>query len=99
MRLIFAVMAAITSSSALAQPGTSTAQLAAQARTTVVTGENTMWHYGDTSCTGMASPALHEAVATCTGIADTAGRVVAFAAPGYSFTEADLVRCNRHVKS
>lgn len=89
MRLIFAVMAAITSSSALAQPGTSTAQLAAQARTTVVTGENTVWHYCSTSCAGMASPALHEAVATCTGIA----------AAGYSFTEADLFRCNRHVNS
>lgn len=47
----------------------------------------------------MHRPVERDAVAACTGVANAAGRVAAFTAAGYSFTEADLARCNRHVKS
>ena len=47
----------------------------------------------------MANAMLRETVTVCTGVADSAGRVAAFIAAGYAFTGADLVRCNRHVKS
>jgi hypothetical protein len=73
MRLMIALIAAITSSSVAAAPAASTAQLAAPTRT---------------------ATAVTEA-----GVANTAGRVVAFTAAGYPFTDADLARCNRHVKS
>ncbi len=99
MRLLVAVIAVITSSSALAAPGPSTARLAAPARTPNPVTEAGVWHCDGTACTGMASPMLREAVAACTGVASTAGRVAAFTAAGYAFAEADLVRCNRHVKS
>ena len=99
MRLALAVIAAITSSSALAAPGPSTAQLAAPARAPQAITDGGTWHCDGSSCTGMASPMLREAVAVCTGVAVGAGRVVAFTAAGYSFTDADLARCNRHVKS
>lgn len=99
MRLGLALIAAITSSSALAQLGPSTATLAAPARVTAPVTESGVWRCTGTSCAGMASPMLREAVATCTGIADAAGRVAAFTAAGYSFTDADLTRCNRHAKS
>jgi hypothetical protein len=58
-----------------------------------------MWHCAGTACAGPGSTSLREAVGVCTSVADAAGRVVAFSAAGYSFTDADLVRCNRHVKS
>lgn len=99
MRLILAVIAVITSSSALAAPGASTAQLSAPARAPQAITDGGIWHCAGLSCTGMASPMLREAVAVCTGVAASAGRVAAFTAAGYSFTDGDLVRCNRHVKS
>jgi hypothetical protein len=99
MRLMIALIAAITSSSVAAAPAASTAQLAAPTRTATAVTEAGIWHCDGTTCTGMASPMLREAVAACTGVANTAGRVVAFTAAGYPFTDADLARCNRHVKS
>jgi len=99
MRLMLTLIAVITSSSALAAPGPSTARLAAPARTANAVTEAGVWRCDGTACTGMASPMLREAVAACTGVADAAGRVAAFTAVDYSFTEADLARCNRHVKS
>lgn len=99
MRLILALIAAITSTSALAAPGPSTAQLAAPVRAQTAITDFGVWHCDGTSCTGLSSPMLREAVAACTGVAAAAGRVAAFTAAGYSFTDADLARCNRHVKS
>ena len=38
------------------------------------------------------------AVAACSQVADANGRVTAFTAGATSFAEAELKRCNRHVK-
>lgn len=99
MRLILALIAVITSYPTLAATAPSTAQLAAPARTATAVTEAGVWHCDGSVCTGMASPMLREAVAACTGVANSAGRVTAFTAAGYTFTDADLARCNRHVKS
>jgi hypothetical protein len=98
MRHILAVIAVITSSSALAAPGPASATLAAPARADKVITDAGMWHCDGTTCAGMAGRVLHEAVAACTSVADGAGRVAAFTAVGYTFGAGDLVRCNRHVK-
>ena len=98
MRLLLAILAAITSSPALAAPGPGAAQLAAPTRVATVITDTGLWHCAGTTCTGAGSTVLHEAVAACTGVADGAGRVAAFASAGYTFADADLVRCNRHVK-
>jgi len=99
MRLTLALIAVIASSSALATPGPSTAQLVAPARAPAVVTEAGVRHCDGARCTDMANAMLRETVTVCTGVADSAGRVAAFIAAGYAFTGADLVRCNRHVKS
>jgi hypothetical protein len=99
MRLAFALMAVITSAPASAASGPATAQLAAPTRAAMIVTDAGTWHCDGTACSGTASPALREAVAVCTGLAAGAGRVAAFTAAGYRFSDADLARCNRHVKS
>lgn len=98
MRYFLALIAVITSSAAMAAPETATATLAAPARAAQVITDAGVWHCDGTTCAGMASRVLHEAVAACTSVADGAGRVAAFTAASYAFTAADLARCNRRVK-
>ncbi len=98
MTRLLILIAAIAAGSASAAPGPATATLAAPGRPTVLT-DSGMWRCAGTACAGPGSTRLREAVGVCTSVADTAGRVVAFTAAGYAFSDADLVRCNRHVKS
>lgn len=95
-----AVIAAITvAGPVFAGTAPSTATLAAPARVASITAESGVWRCDGTTCGGLASTTLREAVAVCTGLADSAGRVVAFTAAGKDFTADDLARCNRHQKS
>ncbi len=99
MRLTLALIAVITASSAAAAPGPAKAELAAPARVAAVVAGTGMWRCDGSTCTGSASSALRQAVIACADVAGAAGRVAAFSVAGYTFTDDDLARCNRHVKS
>jgi hypothetical protein len=93
----FIVAIALTSP-ALATPIAGTATLAAAATVATVTSESGRWTCTGTSCTGSSDSLTGPAVATCTTLADRAGRVTAFTAGATSFGAAEMARCNRHVK-
>lgn len=96
--IAFAAIAAISASAATAAPVPGTATLAAEAVRAKIVGESGSWRCDGTSCTGMTDTSVGPAVATCTMVANANGRVTAFAAGPTPFGEAELKRCNRHVK-
>ncbi|WP_419814025.1 CC_3452 family protein [Glacieibacterium sp.] len=96
---LIGVIAAIVAAPAFAAPIDGSATLAAPARADRVVSENGIWHCAGDSCTGTTLAATGAAVAACTAVAAVNGRVNAFAVGGISFGEAELKRCNRHVKS
>ncbi len=83
---------------AIAAPVSGTATLAAPATVARVTTESGRWSCAATSCSGNADSVTGPAVATCTALADRAGRVTAFTAGATSFGTGELARCNRHGK-
>ena len=91
-------IAATVASSAFAAPAPGTATLAAPALQAQVTSETGIWRCKDNTCTGIADTHLAAAVATCTMLAGVNGPVASFTAGGTAFGEAELKRCNRHVK-
>jgi len=93
------ILAAITSSPAIAEPARGTATLATPAAQARIVGEGGVWRCTGTTCTGPADTRARLAVAACSAVADANGRVTAFSAGGTDFAEAELARCNRHVKS
>jgi len=97
--LAFSLLAAITASPALAAPVAATATLAAPARSDRAVTPEGVWRCTADSCTGNALPITGEAVGVCSAVADHAGRVKAFTVGALTFAEAELARCNRHVKS
>lgn len=100
MRLpLLATIAAIAATPALAEPAAGTATLAAPAGQARIVGEGGVWRCSGTTCSGPADTRPRLAVAACSALADVNGRVVAFIAGGTTFGEAELARCNRHVKS
>lgn len=101
MRPILVLLAAISvtiGSNVAAAPAAGTATLAAPAVHDRVTGEGGSWRCAGNTCTGIADTRTNLAVAACTLIATANGRVTAFAAGPQPFGEAELKRCNRHVK-
>ncbi|QXQ05124.1 hypothetical protein KX816_12630 [Sphingosinicellaceae bacterium] len=98
LHTVLIAIAATLSSGALAAGAPSTATLAAPALQAQVTSETGVWHCKDNTCTGVADTHLAAAVATCTMLAGVNGPVASFTAGGTAFGEAELKRCNRHVK-
>lgn len=98
LSIAFVAIAAISASAAMAAPVPGTATLAAEAVRTKIVGESGSWRCDGTSCTGTADASVGPAVATCTMVANANGRVIAFTAGPTAFGEAELKRCNRHVK-
>lgn len=96
--LILIAIAASLSGSAFAAPAPGTATLAAPAMQTRITSETGVWQCKDNSCTGTADTHIPLAVATCTMLAAANGPVASFSAGGTAFGEAELKRCNRHIK-
>ncbi|KAB7648525.1 CC_3452 family protein [Polymorphobacter fuscus] len=92
-------IAAISASAAAAAPVAGTATLAAPAAAERVTTARGLWQCTGTSCAGTADSVVNTAVGLCTTLADRAGRVSAFSAGDAAFGEAELARCNRHLKS
>jgi hypothetical protein len=88
---------AITAIPAFADTVPGHAVLAGTANATVV-APNGAWHCTANACSGPTDTRLASAVADCTAVADGAGRVAAFTAGSYAFADADLTRCNRHLK-
>jgi len=97
-RTFIVAIAVISSSAATAAPVSGTATLGAAAKAERVITESGTWHCEGLSCSGAAELTTRLAVAACTAVADSAGRVSAFAVGGTAFGEAELGRCNRHVK-
>ena len=95
----FAAIAATFATAAAAAPVAGTATLAAPASLSKVVGEGGVWRCDGATCTGMADARVGLAVAACAAVADANGRVMAFTAGETAFGEAELKRCNRHVKS
>ncbi len=93
--LIFAI--ALTSP-VFAAPVSGTATLAAAASKAKLVTDAGSWTCTGTSCTGTSDTVTSNAVAVCTGVADRAGRVTAFASGETVFADAELARCNRHLK-
>ena len=91
------LLAIAASSPAFAAPADGSATLAAPARATRVVTDAGVWRCDGTGCTGPADTLTGPAVAACTGVADANGRVTAFTA-AQTFGEAELKRCNRHVR-
>ena len=92
------LIAAITISAPVAaSPVPGTAMLAAAARATRIVTENGVWRCDGATCTGTADTVTGQAVAVCTALADAGGRVAAFTA-AQAFGEAELARCNRHLR-
>lgn len=98
LHTVLIAIAATLSSSAFAAGAPSTATLAAPALQTQITGEAGVWHCKDTTCTGVADTNVSAAVATCTMLAAANGPIASFSAGTTAFGEAELKRCNRHVK-
>ncbi len=98
IRSLFVAITLIASAPVLADPIEGSATLAAPAKVSRVAGDTSAWRCDGTQCTGGVEPDKRSAMVTCTAVADTAGRVRAFTAGATSFAEADLARCNRHVK-
>ena len=96
---LIAAIASTFAVPALAAPVDGSATLAAPARADRVVSENGIWHCTGDSCTGTTFAATSAAVAACSAVAAINGRVNAFTVGGTSFGEAELKRCNRHVKS
>ncbi len=94
----FLIAAIAVSSAATAAPAPGTATLAAPAVKARVTGAGGVWTCTGTSCSGPADTVVGNAVAACTELADRNGRVTAFSAGSLTFAEAELTRCNRHIK-
>ena len=97
-RLLLVAIAAISTTTAHAAPAAGTATLAAPATVAHIVGETGSWNCSGTACTGIADTVTNIAVAACSTVADKAGRVAAFTVGTASFAEAELARCNRHVK-
>ncbi len=83
---------------ASAGPVPGTATLAAPADIGRIVTDAGVWQCSGNSCTGSAESVTGIAVAACTAVADTAGRVTAFTAGSTNFGEAELSRCNRHIR-
>jgi hypothetical protein len=98
IRLSLIAIAVIFSSSANAAPTTGTATLAAPAEIARIVTETGSWRCSGTRCDGLADSMTNIGVAACTAVADRAGRVVAFTAGETAFGDAELKRCNRHIK-
>ena len=96
---LMTAIAASLATAAVAAPAAGTATLAAPASLTKVVGDGGVWHCDGMTCTGMADARPALAVAACAAVADANGRVTAFSAGDTAFAEAELKRCNRHVKS
>ncbi len=94
---MFAI-AATFAGGASAEPLPGVATLAAPAQTARVAGEAGVWRCDGTSCTGMADSRTALAVAACTMVANANGTVASFSAGAQAFGEAELKRCNRHVR-
>lgn len=97
-RILLVAIAAISTTAAHAAPAAGTATLAAPASVTHLVGESGSWNCTGTACTGTADSVTSVAVAACTNVVDKAGRVAAFSVGSASFAEAELARCNRHIK-
>ncbi len=95
---LIAAIAVSFATAASAGPAPGTATLAAPALHPKVVGDAGSWRCDGTTCTGTADTSTRVAVATCTLVANANGRVTAFAAGPTAFGEAELARCNRHVK-
>jgi hypothetical protein len=95
---LIAAIAATFSAPALAAPVDGMATLSAPARAERVVSETGIWHCTGTSCTGTTLASTSLAVAACSAVAAVNGRVGEFTVAGTSFGEAELKRCNRHVK-
>ena len=72
--------------------------LAAPALQAQITSDTGVWRCKDTTCTGVTDTHVAAAVATCTMLAAVNGPVASFTAGSTAFGEAELKRCNRHVK-
>ena len=97
-RIIIFAIASTLSVAVSAAPVTATATLTAPARQERMIGEAGVWRCEGTNCTGPADTRTGLAVAACTAVASANGQVASFVAGPTSFGEAELKRCNRHVK-
>ena len=95
---LIAAIAATIAAPALAAPVEASATLAAPARSERVVTENGIWRCTGDSCTGTTLASTSMAVAACSAVAAVNGRVGGFTVAGTSFGDAELKRCNRHVK-
>ncbi len=96
-RILIAI-AAITASAAAAAPAPGSATLTTPAEINRIVTDAGSWRCSGTSCAGPADSVTSIAVAVCTAVADHAGRVTAFTVGGAAFADAELARCNRHIK-
>lgn len=95
---MIAIAASFAAAGANAETAPGSATLAAPAHQGRIAGEAGVWRCDGTSCTGIADTRTGLAVEACTMVASANGRVTAFNAGATSFGEAELKRCNRHVK-
>jgi hypothetical protein len=96
--VLIAATTATFATPALAAPVDGTATLSAPARADRVVSDSGIWRCTGTSCSGTTLASTGMAVAACSAVAAVNGRVGAFTVAGSSFGEAELKRCNRHVK-
>ncbi len=95
---IFATAATFGTEAAVAEPAAGVATLASPAHEARVAGEAGVWRCDGTTCTGSADTRTGLSVEACSMVAGANGRVASFAVGATSFGEAELKRCNRHVK-
>jgi hypothetical protein len=98
-RTLLIAIALISSSAATAAPAPGAASLVAPAEIARIITEAGSWACSGTACAGPADSVTSVAVAVCTALADRAGRITAFSAGATAFGDAELKRCNRHIKA